>query len=89
LRIGFGASEKIGSEMADEVRDTAAIVHVFHVDEAKDEAGQTSRAGSGSSFENGMTIRLPIYAEAAARLSALLALVCERHGWPIREDKMQ
>ncbi len=79
--------------MADEAKDTPAIVQVFHVDEARYEAGQP-HALVLARLENGMLIRLPIYAEAAARLSALLALICERHGWtppasPISEDKMQ
>jgi hypothetical protein len=79
--------------MADEVRETATITAIFHVDEARDAETGEPHALVLARLSNDTTVRLPIRAEAAARLSALLSRVCERHGWqppnaPIQEDKI-
>lgn len=79
--------------MAD-VKETATITYVFHVDQAKDADTGDEFAVVLARLSNDTTARIPISSEAAARLAALLSRACERHGWrppdlPINEDKIQ
>ena len=89
-----GANQSCWPIMSDEIRETATIVGVFHVDEARNAETGEAFALAHVRLSNDTVVRIPIAADAAAQLAALLARVCERHGWqppnvPIHEDKIQ
>jgi hypothetical protein len=79
--------------MADQAKDATGISHVLHVDAVKAETGE-EQAIILLRLESDTLLRIPIRAEAAARLASLLAKVCEEQGWsppnePVSSTRIQ